>query len=81
MAAVIVHAGAYAIPDHEADPLREGCKKAAQEAHKALTEGKSAVDAGKMVTIDIESTIVFHLTHKKKHISQRLQLYIVYIDV
>ncbi len=78
MAAVIVHAGAYAIPDHEADPLREGCKKAAQEAHKALTEGKSAVDAGKMVTIDIESTILFHLTHKKKHKSTATAIYSVH---
>ncbi|XP_064403552.1 isoaspartyl peptidase/L-asparaginase-like isoform X2 [Halichondria panicea] len=54
MAAVIVHAGAYDIPDHEADPLREGCKKAAQEAHKALTEGKSAVDAVELAVCVLE---------------------------
>ena len=43
MAAIIVHAGAAA---HKTVLQREGCEKAAQEAYKLLTEGKSALDAG-----------------------------------
>lgn len=46
MAAVIVHGGAYAIPDSLVEPKVEGCKRAAESAHKALMEGKSATDAG-----------------------------------
>lgn len=47
MAAVIVHGGAYAIPDSIADASVRGCQNAAGLAHRALREGKSAVDAGR----------------------------------
>ena len=47
MAAVIVHGGAYAIPDSVANSKVKGCQKAAEAAHKALIAGKSALDAGK----------------------------------
>ena len=46
MAAVIVHGGAYAIPDNIVEPSLRGCQLAAKLAHKALEDGKSALDAG-----------------------------------
>ena len=46
MAAVIVHGGAYAIPDSIAEASVNGCQVAARLAHKALEDGKSALDAG-----------------------------------
>ena len=46
MAAVIVHGGAWAIPDSLAGASTEGCEKAAVAAHGALLAGKSALDAG-----------------------------------
>ena len=49
MAAIIVHAGAYAIPDDVADGMKAGCEKAAQGGHEVLLAGKSAVDAGEIV--------------------------------
>ena len=51
MAAVIVHGGAYSIPDSIAVASARGCERAAQEAHKALLSGKSAVDAGKWLLV------------------------------
>ena len=46
MAAVIVHGGAYAIPDAIAEASVAGCKEAAEKAYQALKSGKSALDAG-----------------------------------
>ena len=46
MTAVIVHGGAYAIPDTVAPAAEAGCKEAAEKAYKALLSGKSALDAG-----------------------------------
>ena len=46
MAAVIVHGGAYAIPDSIVEDSVKGCQSAARMAHKALLEGKPALDAG-----------------------------------
>lgn len=46
MAAVIVHGGAYAIPDAVAAVAETGCKEAAEKAYTALLSGKSALDAG-----------------------------------
>ena len=45
--AVIVHGGAYAVPDSIAEASLAGCKEAAGRAFKTLTAGKSALDAGK----------------------------------
>ena len=49
MAAIIVHGGAYAIPDNVADAKKTGCEKAAQGGHEILLAGKSAVDAGEII--------------------------------
>ncbi len=43
---VIVHGGAYSIPDRLVALKLEGCRNAAESAYKALKEGKSAMDAG-----------------------------------
>lgn len=46
MAAVIVHGGAYAVPDAIADASVTGCVEAAEKAYRVLQSGQSAVDAG-----------------------------------
>jgi len=46
MAAVIVHGGAYAIPDSIAEDSSAGCRAAAECSYEALVNGKSAVDGG-----------------------------------
>ena len=53
MAAVIVHGGAYAIPDAIAGACKEGCRTAAEKGYEVLKEGKSALDAGKIAP-DVE---------------------------
>ena len=47
MAAVIVHGGAFSISDEMAPLCVKGCEEAASEAHKALVDGKSALDGGR----------------------------------
>ena len=44
--AVIVHGGAYAIPDSLADATVAGCREAAEKAYQVLKAGKTALDAG-----------------------------------
>ena len=46
MAAVIVHGGAYAIPDSIAEDSLAGCREASECSYEALMNGKSAVEAG-----------------------------------
>ncbi len=46
MAAVIVHGGAYAIPDDIADSCVSGCREAADKAYAVLKSGGSSLDAG-----------------------------------
>ena len=58
MAAVIVHGGAYNIPDSIAEASLKGCQTAAKLAHIALVEGKSALDAGRSTCMDR-----VHLSH------------------
>lgn len=58
MAAVIVHGGAYPVPDSIADDCIAGCRAAAEDGYKALTAGKSALDAGTLK--------LFYATFKNK---------------
>jgi beta-aspartyl-peptidase (threonine type) len=44
--AVVVHGGAYAIPDTDVAAVEAGCKEAAEKAYQVLQSGKSALDAG-----------------------------------
>ena len=46
--AVVVHGGAFSIPDEDAAASVEGCVHAAKEAFEVLRSGKSAIDAGLM---------------------------------
>ena len=41
MASIIVHGGAYAIPDHLVAAKKSGVQLAATDAHKALMEGEN----------------------------------------
>lgn len=47
LAAVIVHGGAYAVPDSIAEASIAGCRTAVDKACKILKSGKSALDAGR----------------------------------
>ena len=45
MEAIIVHGGAWAIPDHMVEDHLAGCTAAAEEGGRVLGEGGSAMDA------------------------------------
>ena len=45
-AAVIVHGGAYTIPEGDVATTVSGCRAAAERAYLLLQSGKSALDAG-----------------------------------
>ena len=49
MEAVIVHGGAYTIPNSTVDACVAGCKAAAERAYQLLKSGKSALDAGVLI--------------------------------
>ena len=61
--AVIVHGGAYTIPSHRVEPSLRGCEKAALEAHRALQDGKSALDAGGSKTLIQLFMLAFHCVY------------------
>ena len=48
--AVIVHGGAFSIPDEIAEACAKGCVLAAKEAYEVLRCGRSAIDAGVKIT-------------------------------
>lgn len=59
MRAIVVQGGAWAIPDDIADESVEGCRRAAAEGMKALTEKKSAVEAVERAVRAMEEDPVF----------------------
>lgn len=59
MASIIVHGGAYAIPDHVVAANRSGLQIAATSAHKALMEGKTALDAVEIAIRHLEDDPTF----------------------
>lgn len=61
--AVIVHGGAYAIPDSIVDASVKGCTRAATEAHKLLKEGRSALDAVEAAVRVLEDDPAFDAGH------------------
>lgn len=63
MATVIVHGGAYAIPDHLVAAKKGGVQTAAARAHKALMEGKTALDAVEIAIRYLEDDPVFNAGH------------------
>jgi len=63
MAAVIVHGGAYAIPDHLVSAKKSGVHTAAKAAHKALMDGKTALDAVEIAIRHLEDDPAFNAGH------------------
>ena len=63
MAAVIVHGGAYAIPDHLVAAKKSGVQIAATSAHKALMDGKTALDAVEIAIKHLEDDPTFNAGH------------------
>jgi L-asparaginase / beta-aspartyl-peptidase len=57
--AIVVHGGAWAIPDQEWRSHREGVMHAAREAWKIITEGGSAVDAVQSAIVILEEDTTF----------------------
>lgn len=63
MASIIVHGGAYAIPDHLVAAKKSGVQIAATNAHKALMEGKTALDAVEIAIKHLEDDPVYNAGH------------------
>jgi len=63
MASVIVHGGAYAIPDHLVAAKKSGVQNSAAIAHKALMEGKTALDAVEIAIRCLEDDPAFNAGH------------------
>jgi beta-aspartyl-peptidase (threonine type) len=57
--AVVVHGGAWAIPDPEWRSHREGVRAAAREAWKVISDGGSAVDAVQAAIVVLEEDLTF----------------------
>jgi L-asparaginase / beta-aspartyl-peptidase len=57
--AVVVHGGAWAIPDHEWRAHREGVTRAAREAWKVIADGGSALDAVQSAIVVLEEDTTF----------------------
>ena len=63
MAAVIVHGGAYEIPDSLVRPSVDGCKRAARKASEVLRDGGSALDAVEAAVRLLEDDPTFNAGH------------------
>lgn len=59
-AVVVVHGGAWAIPDECAKACVDGVKVAAQEGFSVLTRGGSALDAVEAAVRNLEDNTVFN---------------------
>lgn len=57
--ALIVHGGAWDIPDEAVDACKEGCLEALGEGWKILASGGSALDAAEAAVIILENAPVF----------------------
>lgn len=63
MVSIIVHGGAYAIPDHLVAAKKSGVQNAATSAHKALMKGKTALDAVEIAIRCLEDDPTFNAGH------------------
>ena len=72
MAAIIVHGGAWAIPDEMRDECVRGCESAAREGYEVLLKGGSSLDAVETSVRNLEDNPVLNcgrgscLTSKKE---------------
>ena len=57
--AIIVHGGAYAIPDELREACERGCRVAASKGYAVLQAGGSAVDAVEVAVQELENNPVF----------------------
>ena len=62
--AIIVHGGAWAIPDQLATATVDGVKRAASIGYKCLLEHKSAIDAVQAAVIELENDPNFDAGYK-----------------
>ena len=63
--AIVVHGGAWAIPDKIADASQDGVKEAVRIGYKILMEGGSAVDAVESAVTSLEDNPVFDAGENK----------------
>lgn len=63
MAAIIVHGGAFAIPDSLVDNSLKGCQSAVQDGYKILQSGGSALDAVERAVMTLEDNPIFNAGH------------------
>ena len=63
MARVIVHGGAYQIPDSLVQPSIQGCEQAALKASEVLSRGGSALDAVEAAVRCLEDDYTFNAGH------------------
>lgn len=56
---IVIHGGAWAIPDHMAESSQNGVIEAARRGYRSLQLGKSAVDAVEAAVISMENDPVF----------------------
>ena len=56
---LMVHGGAWNIPDNLVEPSKVGCQHALEEAWRVLTQGGSAVDAVERAVVVLEDDPIF----------------------
>jgi beta-aspartyl-peptidase (threonine type) len=57
--AIVVHGGAWSIPDRIATATKEGVRAAASKAYKVLVDGGTAVDAAQLAVMTLEDNSAF----------------------
>ncbi|MBI4466832.1 MAG: isoaspartyl peptidase/L-asparaginase [Acidobacteria bacterium] len=57
--ALVVHGGAWAIPETAAEACREGCRRALERGWALLGQGGSALDACEQAIIELENDPIF----------------------
>lgn len=67
-AAVVVHGGAWAIPDECGKACVDGVKVAAQEGFSVLTRGGNALDAVEAAVRNLEDNTVFNAGTVDSHL-------------
>ena len=63
--AIVIHGGAWAIPDKIADASQDGVKEAAKIGYKILMEGGTAADAVESAVASLEDNPVFDAGEKQ----------------
>ena len=56
---IVIHGGAWAIPDTLADASKDGVKQAAKVGYSVLMRGGSAIDAVEAAVVSLEDNPAF----------------------